>query len=543
MLERTNQELYKLPESWIWVKTGDVCDGLVPGRTKPKSFDGDIPWITLPDIEGLYVSQSKKDIAVAREEAEAVGMKVMPKNTVLISCVGQFGLICIAANPVVPNQQLHGFVCLNQVLPEYVAYALKTQVHQMEQMASATTISYLNKTKCNSINFPLAPLNEPRRIVSTIEQLTDRSHRAIAALEDVPKPIEQFRQSVLAAAFRGDLTADWREKNPDVEPASELLERIKIDRRKRWEEAELDKMKEKSKEVLNNKWKDKYKEPEEIDISTFPDLPNGWNLAKWEQIGICQNGRAFPSNEYSLEGTKLLRPGNLHISGNVQWTESNTRYMPNDWAEKYPSHVVEGNNLVVNLTAQSLADEFLGRVCLTSKGDRCLLNQRIARLTPAIISPKFCLWLLKSPIFRRYVDKLNTGSMIQHMFTSQIDDFIFPLPPLEEQSEIVKLIEFQFKKIEQIVLLSDEISADLPGLDRSILAKAFRGELVPQDPNDEPAAALLERIRAEREQTSSNKQRGKTTRKNSSKQLSIAYGRPGASTFGRSSQIANKPFR
>jgi type I restriction enzyme, S subunit len=215
----------------------------------------------LPDIEGLYVSQSKKDLAVAAEEAEAVGMKVMPKNTVLISCVGQFGLICIASNPVVPNQQLHGFICLNQILSEYVAHALKTQVHQMEQMASATTISYLNKTKCNSINFPLAPLNEQRRIVSTIEQLTDRSHKARTALEDVPKLIAQFRQSVLASAFRGDLTADWREKNPDIEPASELLERIKIDRRKRWEEAELEKMKSQGKEPKDDKWKERYKEP------------------------------------------------------------------------------------------------------------------------------------------------------------------------------------------------------------------------------------------------------------------------------------------
>ena len=90
--------------------------------------------------------------------------------------------------------------------------------------------------------------------------MTDRSHKARAALEDLPKLIAQFRQSVLAAAFRGDLTADWREKNPNIEPASELLERIKIDRRKRWEEAELQQMRNQGNEPKNSNWKDKYKE-------------------------------------------------------------------------------------------------------------------------------------------------------------------------------------------------------------------------------------------------------------------------------------------
>ena len=132
----------------------------------------------------------------------------------------------------------------------------------------------INQQQIASMPIPLPPLNEQRRIVSTIEQLTARSHKARAALEDVPKLIAQFRQSVLAAAFRGDLTADWREKNPDIEPASELLERIKIDRRKRWEEAELEKMKAKGKEPNDDKWKEKYQEPDLPITSSLPEIPN-----------------------------------------------------------------------------------------------------------------------------------------------------------------------------------------------------------------------------------------------------------------------------
>jgi len=313
----------------------------------------------------------------------------------------------------------------------------------------------------------------------------------------------------LAAAFRGDLTADWREQNPDVEPAEVLLERIRVERRKRWEEVELEKMRAKGKEPNDNKWKEKYDVPEEIDASNLPKLPSGWYWVKWKEIGICQNGRAFPSKEYSPKGTKLLRPGNLHISGEIEWTKSNTQYMPDEWAEKFSNYIVGGNELVINLTAQSLADEFLGRVCLSGLGERCLLNQRIARLTPVVVSSRFCLWLFKSSVFRKFVDTLNTGSLIQHMFISQVDEFIFPLPPLEEQTVIVKKIENQLLKIQKLRDLAGQAFEEIPQLDQSILAKAFRGELVPQDPNDEPANLLLERIRAERERLGNSKKRGK----------------------------------
>jgi type I restriction enzyme S subunit len=96
--------------------------------------------------------------------------------------------------------------------------------------------------------------------VEKIEALTARSRKAREALEAIPELLDQFRQSVLAAAFRGDLTADWREQNPDVEPAEALLERIRVERRKRWEEAELEKMRAKGKEPTNDKWKAKYKD-------------------------------------------------------------------------------------------------------------------------------------------------------------------------------------------------------------------------------------------------------------------------------------------
>jgi len=153
----------------------------------------------------------------------------------------------------------------------------------------------------------------------------------------------------------------------------------------------------------------------------------------------------------------------------------------------------------MNLTAQSLKDEFLGRVCITGPGERCLLNQRIARLHPVLVRARYLLWVFKSPVFRRFVDGLNTGSLIQHMFTSQLAECVLPLAPLAEQDRIVEKVEDALSVDEHLQETIDGAVERITRLRQSILRWAFEGKLVDQDPNDEPASVLLERIRRERE--------------------------------------------
>ena len=140
----------------------------------------------------------------------------------------------------------------------------------------------------SQIPLSIASLPEQRRIVAKIEALQERSRKARAALEAIPPLLEQFRQSVLAAAFRGDLTADWRAQHPDVEPASVLLDRIRAERRRRWEEAELAKMQAKGKMPKDEKWKERYKEPEPVDQTELPELPEGWWWATRGLSYLCQ---------------------------------------------------------------------------------------------------------------------------------------------------------------------------------------------------------------------------------------------------------------
>jgi type I restriction enzyme S subunit len=179
--------------------------------------------------------------------------------------------------------------------------------------------------------------------------------------------------------------------------------------------------------------------------------------------------------------------------------------LPERYAIEFPDYLVGENEIVMNLTAQSLRDEFLGRVCMTGPGEAALLNQRIARLTPVGMNVRFVFLVLKSPLFRRFVSRLNTGSLIQHMFTWQVDQFIFPIPPRREQDRIVASVEQSFSILDALDHLAVHAQTRAHRLRSAILAAAFSGKLTPQDPNDEPASSLLERITAAQASSNGNR--------------------------------------
>ena len=122
-----------------------------------------------------------------------------------------------------------------------------------------------------------------------------------------------------------------------------------------------------------------------------------------------------------------------------------------------------------------------------------------ALIQMALIPSNFMLSVFKSIVFRKFVSVLNTGSLIQHMFTRQLDEFLFPLPPLPEQEAIAEIVDDQLSVIDALESEIDSKLKKVQGLRQAILRHAFTGRLVPQNPNDEPAAELLKRIAAERE--------------------------------------------
>jgi type I restriction enzyme, S subunit len=439
--------------------------------------------------------------------------------------VGKVAIWPSNVNGYVYNNNLMRMRFAGNILPQWIAFQMIAPEFRksLELVKSATTsVCAIYGKDLFQQNILLAPLNEQRRIVSTIEQLTDRSHKARAALEDVPKLIAQFRQSVLAAAFRGDLTADWREKNPDVEPASELLERIKIDRRKRWEEAELEKMKAKGKEPNDTKWKEKYIEPDTIIESDFPALASNWRWVRSEQVCEFITKGTTPKSEEMTEDTgeiPFIKVYNLTFSGDLDFSVNPTFISKETHNITLARSRVFPGNVLMNIVGPPL-----GKVSIVPDSHpEWNMNQAIAVYAPieGLYNKFLCYYLLSNECLS-FATRMAKATAGQFNLTLEIcRNLPLPLPSLTEQYKIVEIIESSFKFIQ---LINEQVEYSLSQqdrLDRSILAKAFRGELVPQDPNDEPAAILLDRIRAERDRTSTPKQRGKTTRKNSSKQLSI----------------------
>ncbi|MGY4022261.1 restriction endonuclease subunit S [Aeromonas sobria] len=163
----------ELPSGWVSVQIGELCPSIVPNRDKPKTFSGTIPWVTLPSfpVDSWYLDSKDIELGLTTEEVMEYSARIIPSNSVLMSCVGRFGLSAINTIPVSSNQQVHAFIVLNGLSPEYLSCVIRVVGSHLYEIASATTIAYINKTKCESIQFGLPPAGEQFRIVAKVDEL------------------------------------------------------------------------------------------------------------------------------------------------------------------------------------------------------------------------------------------------------------------------------------------------------------------------------------------------------------------------------------
>lgn len=351
----------------------------------------------------------------------------------------------------------------------------------------------LTQKALNRIDVPVPPLNEQRRIVAKLEALQARSRRAREALDAVPPLLEKLRQSILAAAFRGDLTKDWRAKNKDVEPATELLKRIRAERKKKWEEAELAKMKAKGKPPTDDKWKAKYKEPEPVDVTGLPELPKGWCWASLDELLCTMTSGSRGWSKYYGRGT-----GTFVMAQNVRpWKP--------DFAERQivdpPEHDAERSRTLVE------SGDLLLTIVGANTGDVCLVEQipaeyfvcqSVALLRPVDSNLARCLvaYLNTERGGKGQLEKFAYGQGRPHLGFEHLRAVAVPLPGGEELGEVCSRIEVLLDGLEPHRSFVAGSVRLLDTLGQACLSKAFRGELVPQDPNDEPADAMLARLGA-----------------------------------------------
>lgn len=146
------------PNGWEVKPVGDICDCIVPGRDKPKSFTGSIPWITTNELSHLGITHKKEvGAGLTTDEIAEVRARIIPKLSVVMTCVGDLGVVSIAGEDIVINQQLHAFLPSKILTPSFLSYSLFLQKAYMVKMASSTTLPYMNKSVCNSVPIMLAP--------------------------------------------------------------------------------------------------------------------------------------------------------------------------------------------------------------------------------------------------------------------------------------------------------------------------------------------------------------------------------------------------
>ncbi len=169
-----NTKFGEIPKDWELTPIGEICDCIVPGRNKPKVFDGEIPWITIPNIQDSIVQYNDSTKYVSREELRNCGNKIIPIGSVIMSCVGEFGIVAVTDREIAINQQLHAFLPSNELDQNFLKFVLIMQKRFMENLATKTSVSYLNKTSCNSIPIVKPPIKEQLRIAGILSSLEQK---------------------------------------------------------------------------------------------------------------------------------------------------------------------------------------------------------------------------------------------------------------------------------------------------------------------------------------------------------------------------------
>lgn len=344
-------------------------------------------------------------------------------------------------------------------------------------------LAHITKGKFEESLISLPPLPEQHRIVTRIEELFSRLDAGVEALRRAKAQLQRYRQSVLQAAVEGRLTAEWRAAHPEVEPAEKLLERILAERRKRW--------KERLSSEGNGSPGSKYKEPAKHIPSDLPSLPNRWIWTSYDSVAMFVTSGSRAWKKFLGKGDAIfillqnLRERQLIL-------DDPTFIDPPDGAEADRTRVLTGD-ILISIVGNT------GVTCLVREIGEAYVSQSVALTRPInLIDGEYLEFYLTSKIGRDFFKGKDYGMGRGHLLLSHIKETPIILPPIAEQHEIIREIRLRFSVIMDLdeAIYSSEIQANR--LRQSILQRAFQGKLVPQNPNDEPASLLLERIRAER---------------------------------------------
>jgi len=426
----------ELPPGWVEATLSDIAD-VIAGQSPPgTSYNS--------DGEGFPLFQGKTDFGDLYLGDPRVWTtspsKIAAKDDILLSVRAPVGPTNLAATSCAIGRGLAAIRVRLGVDHRFLLYALRATERGLIEQATGTTFAAISGSVVRGHRIPLAPTAEQERIVAAIEEQFSRLDVGIKALSRVHKNLDRLRAAVMQAAVTGRLTREVPTNTQDEASLSSLP--------RTWDTRQL---------------------------GTLCKLENG------------DRGRNYPSPKLRvMAGIPFINAGHLK-GGKIDQTEMN--YITPERFDLLRAGKVHEGDVLFCLRGS------LGKAAIVTGINQGMIASSLVILRPGKeIEPRYLLIYLMSPIAARMVSEFDNGTAQPNLSSRDLARFLVPLPPLDEQRAIVANVDRQCSAL-------DQIGSDVKRLIRrsevarsSILAAAFAGCLVPQDPNEESASTLLDRI-------------------------------------------------
>lgn len=469
---------------WLRVPLLSIAElgtGHTPSRSRSDYWDGGVPWIAIPDARDHHTRLiTNTTETVSQLGLENSAARILPAMTVGLSRTASVGYVFIMGRPMATSQDFVTWTCSDALDPRFLMYALLAEGDDIRKFGKGSTHTTIYFPEVKAFHLNLAPKPEQRRIVAKLDSLRARSSRARHELDRIPKLIERYKQAILAKAFSGELTADWRSLNSEAADS----------------EREVHSKEKRRRGLLKTRGTNKILEG--LDLI---QLPEGWNwiqnhrLAADQSNAICAGpfGTIFKAKDFRDEGVPIVF---LRHVGEGEYLTRKPTFMDRAvWTRHHQDYSIYGGELLVT----KLGDP-PGTACIYPDDiGTAMVTPDVMKMTvdSDVASTRYLMHFFNSPICKSLVQELAFGLTRLRIDLTMFKAFPIPLAPRMEQDEVVRCLDSAFASLNKIATEHARAEHLLPKLDQAILAKAFRGELVPQDPNDEPASKLLQRIKTD----------------------------------------------
>ena len=416
-----DEKPFEIPESWLWVKLGDVLrEVIVPMRDKPTFSKEGIPWCRIEDCDGFLLNGSKSNQLVSDKTIEDMNLKVFPVGTVLSACTGgSIGTIVINTIECCTNQTFNGLVCSSGLLNWYLFWYLKTQFNKLRKVGTGTTIAYVSQKKSKEMLLPLPPLAEQKRIVAKIEELLpyiDRYEQAWNKLEQFNSRFpEDMKKSLLQYAIQGKLV----EQRPEEGTAEELFAQIQ---------------EEKQRLIAEKKIKKEKPLPEITDDEKPFDIPESWKWVRLGNVISLVSGTDFKPEQYNAQGR-----GTVYITGASSLSDDGVIVCR--WTETPRNFAYFGDILLV------CKGSGYGKTVFCNVDKAHIARQIMAIRQMNTIDMSYIRYFLQANI--TYIKTQGQG-VIPGIDRVSVLNMFLPLPPFAEQKRIVE-------KLEQLLPLCEKL--------------------------------------------------------------------------------------